>query len=156
MVDAVQEEPMNRSIALISLFFVVAAGCNGPRRPEVITSAEAFDAAIAKGKSVLFVDCPWNHEVKLLELKFNKFAESVSPQEDFRILTIDLDDEHDSTWRRLATLWKQNDIELGGLKNLNGAGRIVWFQDGKVVDYEWGMNLDEKALRERTEKAWKR
>jgi hypothetical protein len=27
--------------------------------------------------------------------------------------------------------------KLGGLKYLGGAGRVVWFQNGEVVDYAW-------------------
>ena len=32
---------------------------------------------------------------------------------------------------------RSNEIDVGGLKTYGGAGRIIWLEDGRVLDYEW-------------------
>ena len=34
-----------------------------------------------------------------------------------------------------------NNIPRGGLKTMGGSGRVVWLEDGKVVDHEWCLEL---------------
>ena len=52
-------------------------------------------------------------------------------------MTIDSDDTQNDVWRICDELWRLNLIDPGGLKNYGGAGRILWVEDGKVVDYDW-------------------
>jgi hypothetical protein len=109
-----------------------------PARPKLITTAADFDSAIADGKCILFVNCYWNPEVLFLGQEFNKFTAVINSDASLNVITVDLDsfNQNGEIWQRVEKLWKDNNITPGAYKNMNGAGRIVWFQDGTIVATE--------------------
>ena len=59
--------------------------------------------------------------------------------------------EPDEIWQICDDLWSRYDIPRGGLKNLGGAGRVLWIEDGRVVDYAWCTELMNEDDRENIE-----
>ena len=96
------------------------------------------------GRHILFVDCDWNVEMVLFRRTFSAFADWCREETNYRSVSVKMiaypDDEF-STAAKLSTavqeLMRSNEIFQGGLKTYGGAGRIIWLEDGRVLDYEW-------------------
>lgn len=123
----------------------------------VVTSAEELHAAIAAGRRVLFVNCDWNPEIFAFRRPFSDFADWAEANASFKTISVKLDaDEQGKLWNVVQAIWKANGISPGGLKTFGGAGRVVWFEDGRVVDYAWCMEVSEIGdLRARTVRAFR-
>jgi hypothetical protein len=130
-----------------------------------IATRANWDSATKNRCCVLFVDCPWNIEVVRFRRPFASFADWCQANTKVSVLTMKLDSEDvtNDVWQICDQLWAENDIDQGGLKNSGGAGRVVWINNGRVVDYAWCMELtnadnieDTESLRTRTRKAFGR
>lgn len=104
-----------------------------------IESSEEFRAAIAVGRCVLFVNCEWNPHVIIFRQLFSEFADWCERNTDYETLSVLVSE--DELTDTIESLWQANSIPQGGMKNQSGAGRIVWFSDGHVVDYAWCMDI---------------
>jgi len=73
-----------------------------------------------------------------------------------KAITFKIDAESkDEMWYTLQDLRKNNSIPPGNMKTYGGAGRVVWFKDGRVADYAWCTELLEMdKLKSRTKDAF--
>jgi hypothetical protein len=129
-----------------------------------IKTRSDWESALQNKHCVVFVDGLWNTDTARFRGPFERFAAWQMVHSDVRVFTmmINPDDTSDDVWRICEELWRKNDISPGGLKNLGGAGRVLWINNGKVVDYAWCMELmnhddtdnTEMVLKTRTTKAF--
>jgi hypothetical protein len=107
--------------------------------PKVIASYRDWHAAVSHGKSVVFIDCEWNPEVAAFRKPFADFAQWCVQDANCEAFsaTLKLDEPRDELWNEIQRLLEANAITGGGMRNLGGAGRIVWIKNGRVVDYAW-------------------
>lgn len=104
----------------------------------IITTAGALRESLSTGQTILFVDCDWNGEVAAFRIPFASFADWCEENTSIQTLSTKIDSESkDELWHALQEMWRDNRILEGGLKNYGGAGRVVWFRDGQVVDHAW-------------------
>ena len=108
-----------------------------------ITTRSAWDAAIKNDRCIVFVDGDWNINMVAFREPFAKFANWCQSATDVRALTmkIDSDDTTNDVWNISDELWRTHNINPGGLKNYGGAGRVLWIDNGQVVDYAWCREL---------------
>jgi hypothetical protein len=157
-----------RTLLLLVTASAVAAAMVAPYfRPSPIahiTTRSEWDAAISNDQCIVFVDGDWNTEMVAFRRPFARFADWCQDHTEVRALTmlIDADVRTNDVWSICDRLWEKNDIDKGGLKNLGGAGRVLWIHHGQVVDYAWCNevmndndieNID--ALKTRTRKVFK-
>ena len=147
------------NFVLAGLILVTASSCSSglpSERREPVETVGQFEESIAKGQCILYVDCVWNTDVMSFGQVFDEFAKRHPQFQTVRVLHLgsDVQGKELKLWTRIEKLWEENAIESGAYKNLNGAGRVVWFADGKVIDSQWGMNQDDAWLSEQTEKAF--
>jgi hypothetical protein len=123
-----------------------------------ITTPEELHTATSTGRCVLFVDCDWNGHMVMFRRPFSDLAEWANSNTDYKTITVKLDSSSldtaspDPMWGTLHQLWDANSIGFGAMKTLGGAGRVVWFKDGKVVDHAWCFEVQEfDQLKSRTE-----
>lgn len=122
-----------------------------------ITNIDDWNAAIASGRYVLFVNCDWNIAMVAFRQQFSDFAAWSSDNTNYRTISVKLDaDSKDNMWHAIQDFWQHNSISPGGLKTYGGAGRVVWLNDGRVVDYAWCTEiLDLDRLKTRTRNAFR-
>lgn len=110
-----------------------------PSMPTSIRTRSEWTTATQRGNCILYVNCEWNIDVVVFGKSFSQFCESSMRNADVQPLEILLraDEQSSDGWQICENLWISNGLYSGGLKNLNGAGRIVWLKDGKVVDSCW-------------------
>jgi hypothetical protein len=122
-----------------------------------IRNVNDWSAATASSNCVHYVDCVWNPDVIIFGRTFSEFAIKYPRPYQYRTASVTLNDDFDDPlWKTLEKLWKDNQISSGGMKNLNGAGRVVWFKEGKVVDSAWDVELcNAPSLKARTDRAFK-
>jgi len=122
----------------------------------IITNTDDWNAAIASGRCVLFVNCDWNVAMVAFRQPFSDFAAWSNDNTDYKTISITLDaDSKDEMWHTIQDLWQDNSISPGGLKTYGGAGRVVWFNDGQVIDYAWCTEvLEVDKLKSRTKDAF--
>lgn len=129
---------------------------------DIHTRAE-WKAAIGKGRCLLFVEGDWNILVAAFKEPHARFANWCVAKTNIRPLRIRIDpnDIENDAFHICDELWKANNISSGGLKTLGGAGRLVWMENGKVVDYAWCWEVMDKEnpasielLKQRTLKAF--
>lgn len=109
-----------------------------------ISSISDFDDVTSAGCAVLFVDCWWNSEVAAYRDVFAAFAVWCRNNTSYLPVSVVLDSEsQDEIWDAVQGLLESNSIPHGGLKNLGGAGRVVWIWDGQVYDYAWYSEVPE-------------
>ena len=92
------------------------------------------------------------------QLRFQKLAEWCQSDTNVRALTmtIDSDDTTNDVWKICEQMWLDNRIPPGSMKHYGGAGRVVWIDSGRVVDYDWCSELmDLDALKARTKHAFR-
>lgn len=158
------------SLPLAAMIFIVACLLPQRRTPSpadlesvlarspvrILSSANELRASLAKGQSVLFVDCGWNGDVVAFRVPFATFADWCEQNTNVQALSVKIDSESkDALWDALQKMWRDNRIYEGGLKNHGGAGRVVWFRDGQVADYAWCSEVHSVALlKARTSKAF--
>ena len=124
----------------------------------VISTPADFQAVTSTGQVVLFVDCGWNSDVVGFHDPFHEFAGWCRNETSIRPVTVVLDaNNQDALWDTLQMLWEDLRVSSGGLKNLGGAGRVVWIDDGEVRDVAWCFHLrDVRELQQRSEAAFGR
>lgn len=132
---------------------------------QAITTREEWDKAIASRKCVVFVMGDWNFESGVMERELEPFS-SWAKWRGVRVLTLTIDafDQNNDVWKISAEINEQNQLYPGSMKNLNGAGRVLWFKHGKLAGHAWGpggpLSQSEhevsylEFLKERTEKAF--
>ena len=88
---------------------------------------------------MLFVDGNWNPEMEAFRKPFEDFSKFANSH-GISTLTISIDpDLEDESWEICQKLWGQigDGKKQHGLKHFGGAGRIVWLDNGKILDYDW-------------------
>lgn len=122
----------------------------------MITSSAALRDSLATGQSIFFVDCDWNGGVAAFRSPLATFAAWSEQNNNIQTLSVKIDSESQGElWDTLQQMWRDNRIPPGGLKNFGGAGRVVWFRDGQVVDYAWCTEvLSVEQLKARTANAF--
>ncbi len=122
---------------------------------QIIATADALRDSLSMGQSVFFVDCGWNGDVVAFRFSIAAFA-TWCEQNSIQTLSEKVDSESkDELWHALQQMWRDHRIHEGGMKNYGGAGRVVWFRDGQIVDYAWCSEVHSVALlRARTSKAF--
>ncbi len=122
----------------------------------IITSSDALRDSLATGESIFFVDCGWNGGVAAFRFPFAAYAAWCERNTSIQTLSVKVDSgSKDELWDTLQQMWRDNRILEGGLKNYGGAGRVVWFRDGQVVDYAWCTEVHSvEELKARTSKAF--
>lgn len=120
-----------------------------------VKSADEWGSAVSFGQTVLFVNCEWHIDVVAYRRVFREFGASSQENMECRAVSVTVDpDGQDELWPILQSLWAQLRIDHG-MKLLGGAGRIVWFDNGQVVDYAlWFEVPDVESLRQRTKMAF--
>lgn len=132
---------------------------------QATTTREEWDRVIPRGECVVFVMGDWNFESMFMQRELEPFSIWAKKRR-VRVvtLTIDPEDDQNDVWKVSAEISKKNGLHPGGMKNLNGAGRVLWFKNGKLVDHAWGpRELADRGnnvsylqfLKERTEKAFR-
>lgn len=119
-------------------------GAEAARRggPLVLTRLEHWDAVRSRGRTILFVDGDWNVASVAFRKPYARLARWSKANTDWRTVSIKLDPaSRGPLWMALQGFWKKHGIETGGYKTLGGACRIVWLQDGQVVDHDWCAGL---------------
>lgn len=110
------------------------------RKPPVIevTTLPEWEALLKKHrKLILFVDCDWNIGVVLGRKQFADFSYWCRDRGDCVAVTfkIDANDPSNDVLIIANRLWESVDPPLRhAYKNANGAGRIAWISDGKIVE----------------------
>lgn len=113
----------------------------------IITAAGELRDSLSTGHRVLFVDCGWNGDVTAFRFPYATFAAWCKQDTSIQTLSVKIDSESkDELWHMLQQIWLDNRIPPGGMKNYGGAGRVVWFRDGQVVDYAWCSEVHSVAL----------
>lgn len=124
-----------------------------------IATADELRSATAGGRCILFVDCDWNERPILFRRPLTDFADWCSKNTDYKVLSVKLADSQadsqDELWAAIQELWQRYAISPGGMKTMGGAGRVVWFNEGRVVDYAWCWEVGDKSkLESRTKDAF--
>jgi hypothetical protein len=121
-----------------------------------IVSRKEWNAATRRGRVVLFVDGHWNQDMVQFNRKYAEFAQGHRSHSRLRTLRMTIDSNaKNEVWTICQELWRVNSISQGGLKNYGGAGRVVWLDNGRVVDHAWCNELFARdALNERTRRAF--
>ena len=129
-----------------------------------VKSRSDWDIAIQTRRCIVFVDGTWNTYIARFRPCFGEFAVWCQIHNDVQAVSmmINPDDTSDDVWQLCEQLWSKYDIPRGGLKNYGGAGRVLWLNNGKVVDYVWCMDLmnnydtgnTETLLKNRTKNAF--
>ncbi len=103
-----------------------------------VTTLDEWNSITKETKCILFVDGDWNIEMVAFREPFREFAEW-SRSQDIRPVTLTISDEKDDAWKICQELWNQipEARSQHGLKHFGGAGRVVWLENGNVVDYAW-------------------
>ena len=131
--------------------------------PVHVTSTEQWSAANTNSRCVLFVNGDWNSEMATFKEPFNAFSRwahlrGITP------LTFDISESNEFGRVTSEALWEQvpGMRSQHGLKHLHGAGRVVWIENGKILDYDWCANLtnwknldDTSKLKERTRRTFR-
>jgi hypothetical protein len=124
------------------------------RAVRLISTTDDFYAVTATGNCVLFVNCDWVEFPVAFRQPFSEFARWCRENTDYKTVTVKLKaNSHDELWSAIQDLWAWNHIFPGGLKTYGGAGRVVWFKGGRVVDYAWCsevLSVDKLKLRSTT------
>jgi hypothetical protein len=108
----------------------------------LLTTAADWDASLKSGQAILFVNCDWHITVVGFRQQFSAFADWCNSHTAYITVSAKVDpDAEDVIWGKLQTLWKTNSISQGGIRDYGGAGRVVWFDDGSVVDHAWCHDL---------------
>jgi hypothetical protein len=113
---------------------------------------------------VVLVDGAWNTETARFRPSFKEFASWCQTKTDVQVLTMMINpkDTSDDVWKLCHELWNKYDIDSGGLKTFGGDGRVLWINNGEVVDFAWCMEFMHESdtadtaalLRTRTSKAF--
>jgi hypothetical protein len=110
----------------------------GGRAVRLIKTVEELNQATSARHCILFVNCEWNVNVMVARRPFGDFAVWAATNTDYQVITVTLDGHgKGDLWNAIQSLWQKNSISAGGLKTYGGAGRVVWFQKGRVADYAW-------------------
>ena len=110
----------------------------------IVTTPNELKAATSVGRCILFVNCDWNSDMVQFRKPFSDFAAWSSKSTDYKTITVKLDgNSQDEMWDTIQLLWKNNSILPGSMKTHGGAGRVVWFKDGNVVDHAWCIEVME-------------
>lgn len=158
-----------RSLLLIVALAAVIAALSGYYlfRPELITKITTraqWETAIKRDRCIVFIYGDWNTDMVGFQVTFAKFAGHRQDHAGTRLLTMTVGPANMSNdvWEICEELWHNNNITSGGLKHLNGAGRVLWIENGKVVDYAWCQEImstsdleNFDAITQRTRKAFK-
>jgi hypothetical protein len=132
---------------------------------QAISMREEWDNVLPRGKCVVFVLGDWNPESHHMRRELEAFT-NWAKRRRVRVLslTIDPNDDQNDVWKISAEISQNNGLHPGNMKNMNGAGRVLWFKNAKLVDHAWGprdlAELDSNVsylqfLKERTEKAFR-
>ena len=128
------------------------------RNVRQITTVRELNEAVSTGCCVLFVDGYWNAETAMFRTSYAKFGAWSKANAGPKTVTVELDSNSSNNellHNAVQDLWKRNEISPGGMKNSGGAGRVVWFQEGIVVDYAWCIEVMEpKGLIARTKRSF--
>lgn len=132
---------------------------------QVITTREEWDRALPRGERVVFVMGDWNFETAYMRRELEPFSKWAKNRGVLVLtLTIDPENNQNDVGKISSEITQKNGLHPGGMKNWNGAGRVLWFKDGKLVDHAWGpRDLAElgpnvsylQVLQDRTEKAFR-
>ncbi len=106
---------------------------------QAISTREEWDKVIPRGKCVVFVMGDWNFESGYMRRELEPFS-AWAKGRGVRVLTLTIDADlvENDVWEISAEISQKNGLHPGGMKNTNGAGRVLWFKDGKLVDHAWG------------------
>lgn len=106
---------------------------------QVIATREEWDRAIPHGECVVFVMGDWNFESVFMQRELEPFS-SWTRRRGVRVLTLTMDPNlvKNDVWKISEKIIQKNRLYAGSMKNLNGAGRVLWFKNGKLVDHAWG------------------
>ena len=131
-------------ITLLAVTLVIIANVISNRDPVIrIATRTQWDSAAKHKRLVVFVDGDWNSNVVMFRQPFEQYA--LWCQTDTDVVTstmlIDAKDTTNDVWNICEQLWRSNNIDPGSLKTFGGAGRVVWIEQGQVVDYAWCWEL---------------
>ena len=77
-------------------------------------------------------------------------------------MLIDASDTTNEIFSLCDQLWRANGIWPGALKHYGGSGRVLWIDNGQIVDYAWCMDVKKyedveniESLKHRTRNAFK-
>ena len=118
-----------------------------------ITNAEELQSVMNNGRTVLFVNCHWNGEVMAFGRPFREFAAWCRNNSDYVPASVIVDpDAEGEVWDMLQGLWRTEKLHPGTMRHMGGAGRVVWCDDGQVLDYAWCFEIrDADELRSRSQ-----
>jgi hypothetical protein len=129
---------------------------------QAISMREEWDNVIPRGTCVVFVLGDWNPESHHMRREIEAFSHWAK-RRGVRVLTLTIDpnDDQNDVWKISAAISQKNGLHPGAMKNTNGAGRVLWFKNAKLVDHAWGPRDKPppgsylQELQERTTKAFR-
>lgn len=110
---------------------------------QVILTREEWERVISRGECAVFVLGDWNRESYYMRRELEPFSTWTRPR-GVRVLTLTIDADlvKDDVWRISEEIIQKNRLYAGSMKNLNGAGRVLWFKNGKLVDHALGAGAE--------------
>jgi len=132
--------------------------CEFSESVHIVKTLDDWDALLQNGRHVLFVDCDWNVAMVAFRRPFSKFSDWCREETNYRSASVKMiaSGDHELS-KATQDLMRSNGIFLGGMKTYGGAGRVIWLEDGRVLDYEWCHELlnDPSKLKARSRKAFR-
>ena len=104
----------------------------------VVETLDDWNSLLKSGRYVLFVDCDWNPAMVVFRRPFSSFADWCREETDYRSVSVKMIAySNDKLSTATQELMRTNEICQGGLRTYGGAGRVIWLEGGRVLDYEW-------------------
>jgi hypothetical protein len=121
-----------------------------------IHSFDEWKSALTTGRFVLFVDGEWNIETAVFRPVFDPFADWCRQNAEFQADSVEMIAHSDDELSHAAQeMMRSNRIGMGGLKTYGGACRVIWLEDGRVLDYAWCWEVRElEQLKTRSKSAF--
>lgn len=122
-----------------------------------VNTLEEWEAVTRHRRVVLFVNGEWSYPAAMFQSPFLEFGQWCRDETEIRAvqMTIDSSDTSNDVWSICDEMWSSNDIDPGSMKTFGGAGRVVWLEDGEVLDYAWAWEtMQQDELKQRTADAF--
>jgi hypothetical protein len=122
-----------------------------------ISTVDEWRASLTSGQRIVFVDGEWNSEIVAFRKPFGSFGGWCLSETNYqpRVLAL-VPDDNDPLFQELQRFFKAQKTETCGLKTYGGGGRVLWLENGRLVDVAWWNEVGSEAtLKSRTQVAFR-